>query len=186
LTVGRWPLLPPSISLSVDHEASSEFWLRTEVGGVAQARGFQVGFSALGDGAWIAVIALAVRRFNHVALHEQGGFFHERIDVRGVWIRQQNHVGCFNTLPAGDRGTVKRVTRFELVDVKVRHWHGNVLFFTTGISETEINEFHFVFLDHFQNFCGCHCHAYLLKGMCGTRDALLSSIYASPKRLSIC
>jgi hypothetical protein len=170
------------MSLSVDHDASSEsiltgaghvdlplhgvedeeFRLRAEVGGIAQAGRFQVGFGALGDRARVAVVALAIRRFDHVALHEQRGLFHERVDVRGVRIRHQDHVRCFDALPAGNGGTVEGVAGFELVDVKMGHRHGHVLFFTTGIGKTEINKFDFVIFYHLQNFFGGHCHAYLL------------------------
>ncbi|MNT04833.1 hypothetical protein D3C72_1394260 [compost metagenome] len=139
-----------------------EFWLRAEVGGVAHARRFQVGFGAFRDRARVAVVALAVRRFDHVALHEQGRFFHERVNIGRVWIRQQDHVGRFNAFPASDRRTVKGVARLEFVHVEVRHGNRHVLLFTTGISKAEINEFDFVFFYHLQDFCGCHCHAYLL------------------------
>jgi hypothetical protein len=37
-----------------------------------------------------------------------------------------------------------------------------VLFFTTGIGKAEIHEFNFVFFNHFQDFCGGNCQAYLL------------------------
>jgi hypothetical protein len=140
-----------------------EFGFRAEVGGIAQAGGLQVGFSALGDGARIAVVALAVGRLDHVTLHEESGLFHERVDVGGVGVRDQQHVGGFDTLPAGDRRTVEGVTGFELIDVEMRNRHGNVLFLATGVSETEVDKLDFVVLHHLQNLCGRPCHANLLK-----------------------
>jgi len=120
-------------------------------GGITDTGGLQVGFSAVGDGAGIAVVALAVGGVDHVAGQNQGGFFEERIDVGGVGIRQQQHVGSLNALPARDGGTVEGVAAFELVFVEGRHRHANVLFLALGVSKTEVDELDVVFLDDIQD-----------------------------------
>src|SRR5690606_39831499 len=43
---------------------NEEFWLRAEVSGVTQTAGLEVGFSALGQGAWVTVVAFHVRRLD--------------------------------------------------------------------------------------------------------------------------
>lgn len=85
-------------------------------------------------------------RIDHVARQDQGGLFEEGVDVRRVGIGHQQHVRCFDTLPAGDRRTVEGVARGELVFVEMGNGHGNVLFFATGVSEAEVNELNFVVL----------------------------------------
>ncbi|VXB37347.1 conserved hypothetical protein [Massilia sp. 9I] len=150
------------VDLPADRVEDEEFRFRAEVGGVAQAGRLQVGFGALGDRARVAVVALAVRRFDHVALHEQRGLFHERVEVGGVRVRQQQHVGGFDALPAGDRRTVEGVARFELVFVEVRHGDGHVLLLAAGVREAQVNELHFVVFDELNYVCNRLCHSYLL------------------------
>ena len=139
-----------------------EFWLGTEVGGVAQAGGLQVGFSALGDGAWVTVIGLAVGWLDHVAGQDQRRFFEERIDVGRARVGDQLHVGGFDALPTGNRRAVKGVARSELVFVEVRDGHRGVLLFATGIGKTEVNELDFVLLHHLHHVCNGLGHQVLL------------------------
>ncbi len=136
-----------------------EFGLRPEEGRVAQAGGLEVGLGALGDRARVAVVGLAVARLEHVARQEQRGLFEERVDVGGVRVRHQQHVGGFDALPACDRGAVEGVARAELVFVEMRNGHSDVLFFSAGVGETEVDELDFVFLHHLHDVCdalGCH------------------------------
>jgi hypothetical protein len=142
---GTVPLLPCSYSLPVFQAASSEsiltkqpdmslrpahavedeeLGLRTEVGGVAQAGALHVGLGALGQRARIALVGLAVGRVDHVAGQDQRRLFEERVDVGGVRVGHQQHVGGFDALPAGDRRAVEGVARGELVFIEVRHRHG--------------------------------------------------------------
>jgi hypothetical protein len=146
-----------------DAVEDEEFWFRTKVGGIAQTGGFEIGFSAFCNRTRVAIIALAIGWFDDVALHEQRGFFHERIDIRGVRIRHQQHIRRFDTFPAGDRRTVERMTGFKLVHVEMRNRHGDVLFFASCVSKAKINEFDFVVFHHLQDLCGRPCHANLLK-----------------------
>jgi hypothetical protein len=101
----------------------------------------------------IAVVGLAVAGLDHVAGQDQRGFFEERVDVGGVRVGHQLHVGGFDALPAGDRRAVEGMARNELVFVKVRDRHGGVLLLATGIGETEVNELDFVFLHHLHHVC---------------------------------
>lgn len=130
-----------------------EFGFGTEVGGIAQAGSLQIGFCALGDGAGIAVVGLAVTGFDHVALQNQGGLFEEGIDVGSVWIGNRLHVRGFDTFPAGNGRTVESMARGELVLVEVRHGHGHVLFLAAGIGKAQVHEFDLVILHHLHHVC---------------------------------
>jgi len=121
-----------------------------------------VRFSALGDRTRVAVVTLAIGWLDHVALHEQRGFFHEGVEIGRVRIRNKKHVGSFDSFPAGDGRTVERMTCLELVHVKMRYRNGHMLFLTSCIGKTEVYELDFIVLHHLQDFCGCLCHADLL------------------------
>jgi len=145
------------VDIPFDGVEDEEFGFRAEVGGVADTGGLQIGFGALGDRAWVAVVAAAVRRIDDVTGQDDGGFVEERVDVGGVRIRVQLHVGSLNALPAGNGGAVKSVAIFELVFAEGGNRHGDVLFLATGIGKTEVDEFCVVFLDQLHHVLrGCH------------------------------
>ena len=123
------------VDLPLHGVKNEEFGFRTEVGGVADAGGLQISLGALGDGARVAVIAFAVGWLDHVAGHHDGGFVEERVDVDGIGIRHQQHVGSLNAFPAGDGGTVESMAFFKLVGIEVGNRHAHVLFLTTGVGE---------------------------------------------------
>jgi hypothetical protein len=102
-----------------DGVEDEEFGFRAEVGGVAQAGGLQVGLGALGDGTRAAVVALAGVGLDDVAGQDEGGLIHEGVDVGGVRVRHQQHVGGLDALPAGDGGAVEGMAVLELVIVEV-------------------------------------------------------------------
>ncbi|MNS82127.1 hypothetical protein D3C72_1158620 [compost metagenome] len=139
---------------AVEHE---EFGFRTEVGGVAQAGGLQVGFGALGQRTRVAVIALQVRGFHDVARQDQGRLFAERIQVGGRAVGDEQHVGRFDALPTRDRRTVESLPAFQLVFIDRGGGHGNVVLTANRIGKAEIHEFDFVIGDLFQDvFRACH------------------------------
>ena len=130
-----------------------EFGFGSEVSGIAQAGSLQVGFSALGNGAGIAVIGLAITGFDHIALQNQSGLFEEGIDIGSVGIGNQLHVRSFDTLPARHGRTVKSMARGELVFVEMRHGHGHVLLLAAGIGKAQVNELDLVVLHHLHHVC---------------------------------
>jgi len=134
-----------------------EFGFGAKVGHVADAGGLQVGLGALGDGTRIAVVALAGVGFDDVAGQDEGGLVHEGVDVGGVRIRHEQHVGGLDAFPAGDRGSIEGVAVGELFLVEMGYGHGDVLFLAAGIGKAEIDEFDIVFLDHFHNVGDSHC-----------------------------
>jgi hypothetical protein len=128
----------------------------TEVGGVADAGGLQVGLAALGDRTRVAVIALAVGRFDHVAGDDQRRLVEEGVDVGGGGVGHQQHVGGLDALPAGDRGAVERMAVFELVHAEGGDRHANVLFLAARIGEAEVHELDFLVLDQLEYVLGGH------------------------------
>jgi hypothetical protein len=94
----------------------------------------------------------------HVAGQDQRRLFEERVDVGGVRVRHQQHVGGFDALPAGDRRTVEGVARGELVFVEMGDGHGHVLFLAAGVGEAEVDELDFVLLHHLHHVGNCLCH----------------------------
>ena len=136
----------------LDGIENEELGFGTEVGGIAQAGRLQVCIATLGDGTRIAVIALAVGRFDDVAGDCQCRLFQERIDERRSRIGQQHHIRSLNALPSGDRGTVEIVTGFELFRAEGFGRHAHVLFLAARVGETEIDEFNVLFLDQLENF----------------------------------
>jgi hypothetical protein len=132
---------------------NEEFGFWSEESGVAQTGRLQVGFSALGDGARVAVVRLAVGGLDHVASQDQCRLFEEGIDVGRVRVRDQLHVGGFNAFPASDRRAIESVARNELVFVEVRHRHRGVVLFAAGIGETEINKLDVVVFHQLHHVC---------------------------------
>ena len=82
---------------------NEKFGFRAKKGGIAQAGGLQVGFSTLGDGARVAVVAAAIGGIDYVTGQDQRGFVVEGVDVGRVGVRHHDHVGGLHPLPAGNR-----------------------------------------------------------------------------------
>jgi hypothetical protein len=137
---------------------NEEFGFGSEVGGVADAAGLEIGLGALGDRTRIAVVAAAVGRIDDVAGDDDGRLIEEGVNIGGARIGHQLHVRSLNPLPAGDRRTIESVAVLELVFAKSADRHGHVLLLATGIGEAEVNELRLVFLDHVDYVLrACHC-----------------------------
>jgi hypothetical protein len=138
-----------------DRVEDEELGLRTEVGGIADADGLQVGLGALGDASADRGRSPCRRPGSTTSqVRISVGLFEERVDVGGVRVRHQQHVRGFDALPAGDRRAVEGVARVELVFVERATRHRDVLFLAAGIGEAEINELDFVVLDHLHHVVG--------------------------------
>ena len=138
----------------VEHE---ELGLGAEKHGVADARRLDHGFRLLGDAARVAVVGLAGGRLEHVADEDQGGLGEEGIDRRGDRIGHQAHVGFVDRLPAGDRGAVEHQAFGEGILLDHAGVERHVLPLAARIGETQVDVFHVVVLDMFQDvFGGLH------------------------------
>ena len=135
----------------VEHE---ELGFRPEEDRVADAHRLDHGLGLLGHAARVAVVGLAGGRLQHVADDDHGGFGEERIDRRGDRIGHQAHVGFVDRLPAGDRGAVEHQAFRENVLVDHAGVEGHVLPLAARIGETQVDVFHVVVLDRFQDVFG--------------------------------
>ena len=137
-----------------DRIEDEKFGLRAEVRGIAQSGRLQIRLGALGERTWVAVVALAGRRLDHVAGDDQRVFLAERIHARRGRIRHQQHVRRFDSLPPADRRAVERVTVLELVLLERLGRHRHVLFLALCIGEAQIDEQDLVVRDHFHDVFG--------------------------------
>jgi hypothetical protein len=138
----------------VEHE---ELRLRSEKDGVADAHRLDHGLGLFGHAAWVAVVGLTRRRFQHVAGDDQGGFGEERINRRRDRIGHQAHVGFVDRLPARDRRAVEHQALGEDVFIDHADVERHVLPLAAWIGETQVDVFDVVVLDRFQDvFGGLH------------------------------
>ncbi len=133
-----------------------EFWFWPEQNGVCDAGRTQVLFSAFSDGAWVAVVALQRAWLEDIATDDQGWLFEEWINDRRGRVWHQNHVRFVNAFPATNGGAVKHFAFFKEFGVYLMSRNCDVLFFTFGISEAQINKLHFMFVQHRQNVFSGH------------------------------
>ena len=127
---------------------NEELGFGAEVGGVGDAGRLQIGFGAPGHRTRVALVALAVGRLDHVAGQDQRGLVKEGVHVGRIGIGFQQHVGGLNAFPASDRGAVERVAVLKPVFGHDASRNRNVLLLAAGIGKAQVNEFHFVVLNH--------------------------------------
>ena len=140
--------------VEADIVEDEELGFRTEIGGVANARGIDIGLGGLGDGARAARIVLARQRLDHVTDQDQRGLGEEGIDHRRVQVRLQHHVGLVDGLPAGDRGTVEHGAFVQEVLVDHHQVEGDVLPLALGVGEADVDILDVLVLDQLENVGG--------------------------------
>ncbi len=133
-----------------------ELWLWPEQNGVCDAGGAQVLFSAFSDGARVAIVALQRAWLKDIATDNQGRLFEERVNNSGRGVRHQYHVGFVDAFPATNRRTIKHFAFFKEVSINLMSWDSDMLLFTFGISEAQIDKLHFMFVQHRQNVFSGH------------------------------
>ena len=113
----------------------------------------------MGERARITFIALAGRRFKHVAVeHERIGLT-ERIHAGSARIRLQQHVGRFNAAPADEGRTVEGLTKFKRVFIDLIGRNRQMHFFAEQIGDAQVHVLAVVVLDHLQYISsGRHIH----------------------------
>ncbi|MNE12542.1 hypothetical protein D3C80_1053430 [compost metagenome] len=135
------------VGLELHFVEDEELRLRAHEYGVTDAGGLEEFLGAAGDGARVAVVALHGARLDDVADQDQGRLFGERVQHGGAVVRQQDHVGSFDALPAFDGGAVEHLAVFEEIVIGVTGRHGHVLLLAFGIGEAQINPLHVVFFN---------------------------------------
>ena len=96
----------------------------------------------LRDVARVARVALAGDRVGHVAVHHQRLPPAERIEVRGVRIRDEHHVALLDLLEAAHRRAVERVAVLELPLVEHVGRDRHVLHHAGQVAEAQVDELH--------------------------------------------
>src|SRR5690606_22622614 len=109
---------------------------------------------ALGDGTRVAVVALHVGGFDHVASKNECGFLAEGVDAGGGHFGHEHHVRCLDALPAGNRRTIEHHPAFQPFFIHSVCRHREVVFLAKGIGETEVDERHFVVGNHLEYVFG--------------------------------
>ena len=137
----------------VEHE---EFVLRSEVRGIRNTGGLEIGLGAFGERARAAIVALHRGRLDHVATQVQGCLFGKEIDDGGRRIRHQDHVGLIDALPARDRGAVEHFPVLEQVLIDRSRGHADMLFLSFRVRETEVDELDLLILNEGEYLCGLH------------------------------
>ena len=135
----------------VEHK---EFGLWADIDSVANARGLQIGFGALGGRTRVATVQLASRWFNNVAEDDHHRRSREWINIYGVQIRLQDHVGFIDRFPAFNRRAVEHQTVFQLIFANNACAHCQMLPFALGVSEAHIDPLDFLILNAFDDVFG--------------------------------
>ena len=73
--------------MPLDVIENEELWFRAKESGIADTGGRQVVFCALGNGAWIAVVAQHSGRLSDVTAQDYGGIVGEGIQHRCAVVR---------------------------------------------------------------------------------------------------
>ena len=136
-----------------------EFGFGAEIGGVADAGRFQIGFGSACDRARVAVVTLTVGRVDDVAGNDNGNIIIKRIDEGCRRIRAQLHIGSLNAFPAADGRTVKRLTVFKPLFGVFQHdarRHGKVVLLAFGIGKAQIDKVGFAFFNQFYSVFDGH------------------------------
>jgi hypothetical protein len=128
-----------------------ELRLGSEVGGVGHPGGEQVLLRLLGDVARVAAVALTGDRVSHVAVHDERLPGAERIEVRGVRIRDQDHVRFLDLLEPADRRAVEGVAVLELALVEHRSRDRHVLHHPRQVAEPQVDELDVLRLDQLEH-----------------------------------
>jgi hypothetical protein len=121
---------------------------------VADAGRLEIGLGLLGDAAGVAIVGLAARRIENVAVydHRRGG--EEWIHAGRGRVRHQRHVGFVDRPPAGDRRAVEHQAVGEGVLVDQALIEGHVLPLAARIGKAQVNIFDVIVLDRLQDILG--------------------------------
>ena len=133
----------------VKHE---ELGFRSEIDLIAGARRLHIGEGLLGDGTGVAVVRLTGVRVQHVAEQEHRGLLIERVDIGGLEVRTQQHVGLVDRLPSGDGRAVEHGALGQEVVVDKSDIEGHMLHLAPDVGEPDINVLDVLVLDFLEDF----------------------------------
>ncbi len=128
----------------VEHE---ELGFGADIDGVADARGLEIGFGARGGGAGVPAVQLTGGGLDDVAKQHEHRRRREGVDVGGVEVRLEDHVGLVDRLPTSNRAAVEHETVRKVVLVDHARGHGQMLPFALGVGEAEVDPVDLLVLD---------------------------------------
>ena len=104
-----------------------ELGFGAEIGGIGDARVFQVQLGLARDPARVAIVMLARDRIDNVAGHHQRPGFIERVDVCGAGVRDQQHIAFIDRRPSANARPVDAKARFKGAFIQFRYRIRDVL-----------------------------------------------------------
>ena len=127
-----------------------ELRFRTKIHGITQADLLDVRLGFLGDIARIAAVGLVGDGVDNVTDEGEGRLLEERVDARRAGVRNKDHVGLVDGLPATDGASVEAKSLGETFFRDPVDRHGGVLPLAQEIHEFVVHELESAFLDQFQ------------------------------------
>ena len=143
--------------VEADVVEDEELGFGADEAGVGHAGALQVVDRLAGDVARIARVVFARDRVLHVADHAERGDHGERIDERGVGLRQEEHVALVDRLPAADAGAVEAEAVFEHFFIELRDGDGEVLPDAGEVHEAHVDRLDVALATHRQDRLRGHC-----------------------------
>jgi hypothetical protein len=116
----------------------------------------EIGLGLARDPARVARVRLARDRILDVADQHERRMIEERIDERGLRIRDHQHVALVDRLPTADRRAVEAHAVFERALVDLADRIRAVLPLTREIREAKIDDLHVVLLGELEHLFGGH------------------------------
>ena len=106
----------------------------------------------------VTVVGLAGAGVHDGADDDQGLLNAEGVNVRGLNVGDQLHVGLCNALEAANGGAVKKLAVDEEIVINRLSGQVEVLLHAGHVGESDINEDYFFVLDKVENFLGAGKH----------------------------
>ena len=145
--------------IEADVVEDEELGFGADEAGVGDAGALQVIHRLAGDVARIARVVFARDRVLHVADHAERRDLGERIDERGVGLRQEEHVALVDRLPAADAGAVEAEAVFEDFFIELGDGDREVLPDAGEVHEAHVDGFDVALAAHRQDRLRGHsCH----------------------------
>jgi hypothetical protein len=131
-----------------------ELGLGAEEGGVGDARALEVGLGLLRHVARVAGVGLAGERVVDEEVDDERLAGAERVQLRVVGVREQEHVRLVDLLEAADRGAVEAEAVVEHVLRERADRHGEVLHHARQVAEADVDHLDALLLDVLQDLVG--------------------------------
>jgi hypothetical protein len=142
------------VLLEPDRVEDVELALRPPVRDVGDPRLAEVELGLPGDISRVARVHLAGDRVPHEAVDHQGGMRQERVDVRSLRVRHQEHVGLLDLLESADGRSVEPVAGLEPVLGELVDGDGEVLHQAGKVAEPEVHHLRLGLLRQVQHVLG--------------------------------